>query len=216
MQPAIIFDMDGVLVDSEPFHKYIWNKVFDYQGIPFTNEYYDTLIGTSGVYSWNKIIKDFELKKDIDELMSFHKGLFYQELEKNDIPAVKGVVETLSILKEHQFSLSLGSSSPKKLINIIVDRLDIKSYFDFLVSSEDVENGKPAPDIFLEIANNYKRPSENFIVIEDSKNGIKAAKSAGMKGIGYRNVNSGNQDLSQADLIIESFEELTVQIIKEL
>ncbi len=216
MLPYIIFDMDGVLVDTEPFHKQIWNKVFQELKVEFTDAYYNTLIGTSGIYAWNKIIRDFTIKKSPEVLMEFHKDIFYKELEKNEIPAVKNIIPLLQNLKQKGFSISLGSSSSTKLIDIIVDRLDIRTYFDHLVSSENVEKGKPSPDIFLEVSRRYNMAAENFIVIEDSKNGVKAAKAAQMKCIGYKNVSSGNQDLSQADLIIESFDDLTVQIIKEL
>jgi len=216
MQPIIIFDMDGVLVDSEPFHKYIWGKMFELQGIQFTDAYYNSLIGTSSVYAWNKVIHDFNLIKPQHELMYDHKQLFYKELENYEVNAVPGIIPLLVLLKENKYQLSLGSSSPRKLIHIITERLNIKHYFDYLISSEDVAEGKPAPDIFLEVANNYKKEASDFIVIEDSKNGVRAAKAAGMKCIGYRNINSGNQDLSESNLIIESFSELNVQIIKEL
>lgn len=216
MQPYIIFDMDGVLVDSEPFHKQILNKVFDIMGIHFTNEYYNTLVGSDGNSIWNKINADFKLNGVPEKLLKFHKDFFYKELEHNEMPSVTGVIELLESLKKDQFSLSLGSSSPKKLINIVVDRLAIRTYFDQLVSSEDVNKGKPNPDIFLEVANRYQKPSEDFVVIEDSKNGVIAAKTAGMKCIGYRNLNSGIQDLSQADIIVERFSEINGQLLREL
>ena len=78
-------------------------------------------------------------------------------------------------------------------------------YFDFIVSGEEVTNGKPMPDIFLKAADHFQSSPDNCFVIEDSSNGVTAAKAAGMKCIGFRNVNSGNQDISKADLIINSF-----------
>ena len=216
MQPDIIFDMDGVLVDSEPFHKKIWKEVFNQLDLPFSETYHHTLTGTTGLFAWKKVIEDFQLSDTPERLINFHKEIFYKELENHDLKALPGVISLLKNLRANEFAMSLGSSSPKKLINIVVERLGIQNYFDYLVSGDEVENSKPAPDIFLKIAERYEQPVENFIVIEDSKNGVAAAKNAGMKCVGYVNENSGNQDLSMADLIIESFDELNGQILKTL
>ncbi|NER15526.1 HAD-IA family hydrolase [Leptobacterium flavescens] len=216
MQPYVIFDMDGVLVDSEPFHKQVLARALRELGVELTSEYHNSLIGMAGMPIYKKMISDFELSIHPQELMSFHKGLFYKELENCEVPAVDDVLNLLETLKRENFSLSLGSSSPKKLIDIFVNRLEIGDYFDHLVSSEDVERGKPSPDIFLEIARKYDKNAEEFVVIEDSRNGVIAAKTARMKCIGFKNPNSGNQDLSRADLIIESFSDLSGQRIKDL
>src|SRR5690606_3322721 len=110
----------------------------------------------------------------------------------------------------------LASSSPVKLINIIVDRLEIRHHFDYLVSGEEVERGKPFPDIFLKVAELYNIEPSDSLVIEDSHNGVLAAKAAGMTCIGYKNLNSGNQDLTKADIVIGHFDELSDKVLKEL
>ena len=92
----------------------------------------------------------------------------------------------------------------------------LKKYFKICVSGNEVKNGKPAPDVFLHTANLLKVNPQECLVIEDSTNGVKAAKSAEMRCIGFQNFNSGNQDLSDADMIISTFSELYEKIIKFL
>ena len=133
-----------------------------------------------------------------------------------EIKASEHLETLLADLKKNNFFLSIASSSPKKLIELITERLQIRHYFDILISGEEVENGKPHPDIFLKAASFYQKAPKFFTVIEDSTNGILAAKAAGMKCIAYRNPNSGKQDLSKADLIIDSFSELNIEVISRL
>src|SRR5690606_5174684 len=92
-----------------------------------------------------------------------------------------------------------------KNIDLILQKLDIEKYFDFVVSGEQVVKGKPEPDIFLKVANHYSIHPKDCMVIEDSTNGVLAAKAANMFCVGYYNPSSGNQDLTKADLIIDSF-----------
>jgi len=122
----------------------------------------------------------------------------------------------LNEIKYSELKLALGSSSPKKLINEVISNFDLGNYFKIVRSGENVENGKPAPDLFLKISEELEIKPENILVIEDSHNGVKAAKKAGMNCIGFSNNNSGNQDLSIADLIIEDFSKLTLEQIKNL
>ena len=208
--------MDGVLVDSEPIHMELEQQVFEFLGIDFTEAYHHTLVGMAPKDMWIKIKQDHNVSKEIDVLLQTEKRIKIETIIQRDIKSIDGIDSLLTLFKKSGFSLSVGSSSPKKLIEVFIDKMGIRHYFDYLVSSEDVQYGKPAPDIFLEVAHRYNLSPDNFLVIEDSKNGVKAAKSAGMKCIGFKNQNSGNQDLSEADYVIESFYDLDEQIIKRL
>jgi len=216
MKKHIIFDMDGVLVDSEPLHKEVLENVFNELAIDYTKEYHDTLVGMPSTPKWKKIISDFNLERDISELIELNKSAFYKEIESRDIPVTEGLFSLLDRLDKLNLKKSLASSSPVKLINIIVDRLEIRHHFDYLVSGEEVERGKPFPDIFLKVAELYNIEPSDFLVIEDSHNGVLAAKAAGMTCIGYKNLNSGNQDLTKADIVIDHFDELSDKVLKEL
>jgi len=212
----VIFDMDGVLVDSEPIHLELEKKVFNEVGLNISDTYHYTLVGMSPKQMWQKICSDFVLKNEAEELLEIEKAIKYSEIQKREIYATDGLLELLGKLKISGFKMSVGSSSTKNLINLFTHKIGVRSYFDFLVSSEDVENGKPFPDIFLKVAQMYSTDPSRCVVIEDSSNGVAAAKAAGMKCVGYRNPSSGNQDLSNADLTISNFNELSVDMLTSI
>jgi len=208
--------MDGVLIDSEPAHQQIFKKVFEELSLEFSVAYHHTLVGMAAVPMWEKIRSDFHIQTDARELMNFHKEFMHVEIKELDIQLVSGALELLERLEDMQIKLSLASSSPEKLIYHFVDKFNIRSKFDFLVSGESLTRSKPFPDIFLKVAELYNLQPDRFSVIEDSNNGVRAAKAAQMQCIGYKNPNSGEQDLSLADKIISSFSVLDKQKIKEL
>ena len=211
-----IFDMDGVLIDSEPAHQQIFKKVFEELNLDFSAAYHHTLVGMAAVPMWEKICSDFQIQTDARELMNFHKEFMYVEIKERDIQLVPGVYELLERLQEMQIKMALASSSVEKLIHHFVDKFEIRSKFDFLVSGESLTRSKPFPDIFLKVAELYDLKPDRFVVIEDSNNGVRAANAADMLCIGYTNPNSGQQDLSLADVTISNFSQLDHQKIKDL
>jgi beta-phosphoglucomutase-like phosphatase (HAD superfamily) len=110
----------------------------------------------------------------------------------------------LDYLKAEKIDRCIASSGLMKNVQLILEKLNVEEYFSHLVSGEMVTNGKPSPDIFLQAAGHFSTKSSNCVVIEDSRNGVEAARSANMNCIGYINEGSGNQDLSKADLIVDS------------
>ncbi|UOB18001.1 HAD family hydrolase [Abyssalbus ytuae] len=216
MQNHIIFDMDGVLVDSEPVHMEILNEVLDEMEVTISLEYYHSLVGMGALLIWEKLKGDFNLPGIPEELFASHKKYFNSVIGSKELMPVSGIINLLDNLQKENYAISLGSSSPVKLINHSVNKIGIHHYFDHFVSSEHVKKGKPFPDIFLRVAELYNVSPSQFVVIEDSKNGVLAAKAAGMTCIGLRNPNSGNQDLSKADMVIDHFDELTSEILRGL
>ncbi|TRZ42760.1 HAD family hydrolase [Robertkochia solimangrovi] len=216
MDRYIIFDMDGVLVDSEPFHFKVLKAVMNSLSIEFSKSYHDTLVGTANKPMWEKLIRDFDIPHSLEAMQSGHKDMFYRMLEGELLQPTPGIHDLLQRIRESGYGLSVASSSPKKLISLVMDQLGIGDYFDHLVSGEELERSKPFPDIFLKVASLYAEDTDKFLVIEDSRNGVHAAKAAEMHCIGYYNPNSGNQDLSKADLIIDDFDVLTGARINEI
>lgn len=216
MPENVIFDMDGVLVDSEPLHWELEQILFKELGIKITSEYHDKLVGTSPEKMWETITSDFQLKYSVAELVQKEKQLKLAEMEKREIKTNPGVKDLIKELYDEKVPLSVGSSSPVEIINLFLRKTGLEEYFDYRVSSEEVANGKPAPDIFRKIASAYGKAAEKFVVIEDSQNGVAAAKAAGMSCVGYKSSNSGKQDLSAADLVIKNFGELSSEILLKL
>ena len=148
MPEIIIFDMDGVLVDSEPLHKELEQQLFKELDLQITPAYYNQLVGTSPRQMWERITSDFELQIPVDELLQREKELKLSEIRKLRLQLNKGVEALLKDLKKNEFRLSVGSSSPKKIIELFLEKTGIAHLFDHAVSSEEVTHGKPAPDIF--------------------------------------------------------------------
>ena len=204
----IIFDMDGVLLDSEPMHQEIIYETFQLKGIPFDKAYIQTLTGMSAFPMWEKVKRDAQRSESVEELMQFHRDYFFKRLPEMKVPLVPHVKEVLEKFKNEGKHLSLASSSGRKLIDIFTQQTNIAHYFEVIMSGDDVQYSKPNPEIFLKVAQWYHLPATQFTVIEDSTNGVKAAKSANMQCIALQNPLSGGQDLSQADLLIHSMQEL--------
>ena len=204
----IIFDMDGVLLDSEPMHQEIIYEVFQLKGIPFDKAYIQTLTGMSAFPMWEKVKRDAQRSESVEELIKFHRDYFFKRLPEVKVPLVPHVKDVLEKFKNEGKHLSLASSSGRKLIDIFTQQTNIAHYFEVIMSGDDVKYSKPNPEIFLKVAQWYGLPATQFTVIEDSTNGVKAAKSAGMQCVGFQNPLSGGQDLSQADSVIHSMQEL--------
>ncbi len=214
---CIIFDMDGVLIDSEPLHFEFEREVFQSLGIVVSPEVHETFVGTNSRTMWTIIKKTFKLTQTVSDLIDSERKGFLKFLKsRQSIHSIHGVSDFLEKLRYSGFRLVIASSSPQEQIGFILDSCKINEYFPVRISGDDVNNGKPDPEIFLKAAELTGVKPENCLVIEDSKNGVNAAVQAGMKCIGYKNPGSGNQDLTAADLIIDSFDRLTVTLVEGL
>lgn len=217
MLEAVIFDMDGVIINSEPLHYEANQKLFDKLGFSVPSTEYSNYIGISNEKMWEDLKSKYELNEnlqDLTERQKEHTHKFIQEnMNGNEIPGIKKILEEL---KDMNIKTAVASSSSKDLIETVIKGFDLCEYFDVLVSGEEVKNGKPNPDIFQLASKRLKVNIKNCIVIEDSTNGVKAAKEAGAKCIGFNNPDSPGQSLKKADIIINDFNVLNVELIKGL
>ncbi len=201
----IIFDLDGVLLDSEPLYMAMNQKLFKTLGVNISVEEYHSFVGISATTMWTIIKAKAHLPQSAEELKAVEKELKYKTLNETPLVPTEGVVEFLEKLKAGRYTMAIASSGLRKNIDTILNKLNVKGYFDLIVSGEDVVKGKPEPDIFLKVSNHFGLKPEDCIVIEDSKNGVLAAKAAGMTCLAYFNPHSGNQDLTKADFIFDHF-----------
>lgn len=206
MKKLIIFDMDGVLVDSEKIYMDMNREFFRELGAEISHEEYQAFIGISATRMWTYIKEKTGLLQSVEELKEQEKELKHKTLKEVPLAPTPGLVAFLDHLKQNEHPLAIASSGLRKNIELILEKTGLGNYFDLVVSGEQVTKGKPEPDIFLKVATHFGIAPSNCIVIEDSRNGVLAAKAAGMYCIGYYNPNSGNQDLSKADMVIDSFE----------
>ncbi len=214
MLQTVIFDMDGVIVDTEPVHNYAYYEHFKLLGIEVSAEMYASFTGNSTKNVFEKIKNHFGIEDDIDSLIQKKRSLFNDAFDtKEDLFLLEGVADLIKQLHENGIQLILASSSSKVTINRVFNRFKLHTYFSHIVSGEDFPQSKPNPDIFLEAVRLSQSKRENCIVIEDSTNGIKAAHAAGVFCVGYRSVNSKKQDYSLANLVIDRFEDLDFKTI---
>ena len=217
MIKTVIFDMDGVIVDTEPVHHYAYNQHFKQLNIEVSPEMYASFTGNSTKNIFEKLKAQFKLTEDIQTLVETKRTLFNDAFDnKEDLYLLNGVEDLIIDLHKNGMQLVLASSSAKVTINRIFNRFGLHNYFTHIVSGEDFPKSKPDPAIFIHAAYLSKTPIENCIVIEDSTNGIKAAKSAGIYCIGYDSFHSKMQDYSLADKVISDFNELSFDTIKNI
>lgn len=209
---AVIFDMDGVIADSIIPHLESEQKILQRYGVNLSfKEMLGRYNGTTSKFMFNDWIKRYNLNTTAEKLASEKDKLFFEFL--GNIPAVNGVVELIDSLKKQNIKMAVASSSKKKVVDSILKQIGILSYFDSVVTGDDVINCKPNPEIFLKAAKSIGIDPNDCIVIEDAPFGVQAAKTAGMKCIGYKNPNNPdkNIDLSKADIIISDFSKLSFE-----
>lgn len=217
MIKTVIFDMDGVIVDTEPVHHFAYLQHFEQLKINVPPEMYATFTGNSTKNIYQKIKNIFDLDLDVETMVNQKRDFFNDAFNnKDDLKLLNGVLDLIKDLHQNGMQLILASSSTINTINKIFDRFNLNQYFDFKVSGEDFEFSKPNPAIFLHAASLSKFKKENCIIIEDSSNGVKAAHSADIYCVGYNSVNSKLQDLSLANVVINDFSELNFNMISKI
>jgi len=218
MLEAVIFDMDGVLIDSEPFHLVVNEKIFANLGINLSEDEYHSFIGTTHKDMWSTIKKRYNLPQSVPELVNMQVSGNINYIKNEDIEPLKieGITDLLSKIARYNIKIGIASSSPTEVIELVINELRISGYFSSITGGEEITKGKPAPEIFLKAANRLNTKPPDCLVIEDSKNGVLAAKAAGMKCVGYKNPNSGNQNLEKADLITDNYDSLDVETLRDL
>jgi HAD superfamily hydrolase (TIGR01509 family) len=217
MIKTVIFDMDGVIVDTEPVHHYAYNQHFKQLNIDVSPEMYATFTGNSTKNIFERLKVQFNLSDDVPTLVETKRNLFNEAFDsKEDLYLLDGVEDLIKDLHQKGMQLVLASSSATVTINRIFNRFGLHQYFTHIVSGEDFPKSKPHPAIFQQAAFLAKTPVENCIVIEDSTNGIKAAKAAGIYCIGYDSFHSKMQDYSMADRVISNFDELSFETIQTI
>lgn len=203
---TIIFDMDGVIIDSEPIHMMIERELFNEFGLKVSEKEHQSYVGASSNQLWSAMVKKESLNISPQKLSDLKDKRYLEYLKKvkllNPMAGVKEVIEQLHKAK---MGLAIASSASRIEIEYILKKLELRSYFTCMVSGAELERSKPDPEIFLRVSSLIKTSPEKCCVVEDSRNGVLAAKSAGMKCIGFKNPNSGNQDLSRSDVILDSF-----------
>lgn len=209
MERFILFDMDGVLINTETMCYQVWKDIFAELGVEINMDIYKCCIGTSDDVLmesvWRNCGVDFRGRTD---LMALQEQRKLQQIVAHGVPAIPGTAETLVTLQARGYRMAVASASPAFHIRLCLEKVGLLPYFEVFFSGEEVERTKPAPDVFLAAAAALGADPGDCTVVEDSRNGTLAAQAAGMRCIGFVNPDSGDQDLSAADVLIHRFSEL--------
>jgi beta-phosphoglucomutase family hydrolase len=207
---AIIWDMDGVLVNTGEYHYQAWKKTFAELDIPFSRNQFRAAFGMNNAGILEAICGQ-KLPPDQEQSISEFKEKLFREAVKGKAKLLHGVNNALKSFSEWNLKQAIASSAPPKNIEVLVKELRIGKYFDVIVSGHDIP-GKPDPAVFLKAAQQLNVPPANCVVIEDAVAGVEGAKNAGMRCIAVTTTNTP-EALSKADLIFDTLEDLKQSIL---
>ena len=217
MLKAVIFDMDGVIVNSEPLHHLAYKKMFEEFKLEVSNSLYESFTGQSTHSICKQLCEIFNLN-DAPNLLVQSKRKHFKVIFDNDtsFQMIDGALELIQDYFDNKITLVLASSASMTNIDRIFQKFNLNKYFKSKISGADLKESKPNPEIFVKAAKLTGHSKEECIVIEDSTNGIVAAKSAGIYCVGYNSFNSKNQNYDNANIVITDLNEIKFKKVSEL
>lgn len=215
-QQAVIFDVDGVLVDSYQAHYDSWQLACREHGLEMTQDQFVATFGRTSreiiVELWGDRFSTPQAVAGLDD----SKEAFFRELLRRDFPAMDGAAELIQALHQAGFRLAVGSSGPPDNVKLVLDHLRSRACFDGVVTGTDVKRGKPDPQVFLLAAERIGVAPPQCVVIEDAPAGVAAAHAAGMKCIAIASTGRVRESLAAAEAIVNSLRELNPVRIAQL
>lgn len=219
MEYGFIFDMDGVVIDSNPYHKIAWEKFLNGQGIPFDDQLFDNVLsGRTGPTSLRMIFGD-DLNQEKLDLFLEEVDSNYQTIlrESEDVRPIAGVHAFLNQITGTGLRLALATSAPELNIELGLQKLKLENTFEHIVGKVDVSHGKPHPEVYLRSLELLGMAAENCIVFEDSKAGIQSARSAGIKVVGIASGHSKEELLEEGvSMVVDDFVGMKLEQILSL
>ncbi|MCL2356113.1 MAG: HAD family hydrolase [Defluviitaleaceae bacterium] len=207
MNIAVIFDMDGVLIDSQPLHYELDMRVLKSCGYPAVLETVTPYTGIGNPERWPKYRQNLQLSQEPAELIAMAEEAARNIFTSANLPPIDGVAILINGIKALGIPLGVASSSSRELISLVLQKIGLADKFDFVVSGEDVSEGKPSPEIYLKAAEKAGVAPEFCLAIEDSAAGILAAKNAGIPCIAFKNPSTVGQDFTHATHVISRFDD---------
>ncbi|MEM8530193.1 MAG: HAD-IA family hydrolase [Chloroflexota bacterium] len=209
---AVLWDMDGTLLDSAEYHWFAWHDALAAEGYPITYEQFQATFGQRN----DTILRSYfgpDLSDEEIERIGDNKEEQYREMVRTrGVSLLPGVHTWLTRLRTAGWRQAIATAAPKKNATTIIEVLNIEPYIDALTSAEDVQRGKPDPQVFLLAAERVGVPPSRCIVVEDAPAGLEGARRAGMRTIGVR---SSHTDL-QADIVVDTLDQLEAEAFDRL
>lgn len=211
---AFIFDMDGVIVDTQGMHTTAATKALNEFGVPAVWEEIQQYAGTANGMAYRESARHHHMEIPLQEVASRKNELFNamldEAIESGSLQPIDGIPELLAGLKAKGIPTAIASSSSNAMIRYIVETFRLQDCFSALISARDLPMAKPDPAVYTWTAGYLHVLPKHCVVLEDAHMGVLAAKAAGATCIGFQNPSSGNQDLSQADFIVHKISEIDI------
>ena len=211
---GVIFDLDGVLVDTGWAHRQSWLDLAEKEGFDISDEFFRKTFGMQSSEILAELLGT-DLPEEKVRGMAQWKEARYREIVADKLKPANGVKALLDDLKSQQFLMAVGSSTPQANVEFLIERLGLTDYFDAYVAEEDVTKGKPDPQTFLKAAEKLSLTPACCVVVEDAVQGVQAGKAAGMSVVAVTTTRD-REDLVKADVIIDSLAELKASDFAEL
>jgi len=210
----VVFDMDGVLLDSEPLHHEVLNGVLADEGKSLTFDDYRPYIGTTLEYTWSDIIRRYALRGPLDEYILRYDEHILDAYRRHSV-AVPGARALLDLLRERGVRRAVASSSRTDWVETALTTMNIRGAFELIVTGDMVTQSKPDPEIYLLAAQRLALAPTACLAIEDSPKGVAAAHAAGMTVIGVRTAYTAHLPLDGAAVIVDSLADITPLMMTE-
>lgn len=212
---AVIFDMDGVMIDSEPLWEKTERILLARRSIDYSPDYRDKIVGLNQRDSGRLLVDTFDLDETVEDIINERISILTSIYEK-ELELIPALVPLLGQLAREGYRLAVASSSPLRVVTFVLDMFSLHNHFLTVVSGDSVGNGKPHPDIYLHTAEMLGVVPAECVAIEDSINGLRSAKGAGMYCIAIPDKRLTPDQFESADVILDSLRELTPETIKSL
>lgn len=214
---GIIYDMDDLLVDSHRLHVKSVEAVVKKYGFSINDVpqwLWEESMGKRLIDFLRDLIKVLDLNESVETLNHRRSEVFLRLVEK-ELQPLPGALESLQLLSSNNFRIGLASSGTKKYLDMVMDKFNIRKYFRVVVSGDGVEWGKPHPEVYLTASRKLGLKPRECLVFEDATHGITSAKEAGCKTIGVKNPNTPAQDLSEAEIVLNSLKDFTIDMVSK-
>ena len=215
MKAGVIFDWDGVIIDSSDFHEKSWERLASEEKLMLPPGHFKKGFGMKNEVIIPSILKWSSNRSEISRLADRKEILYREMIAEKGLEPLPGVVELLSVLRDLNIPCAVGSSTPRLNLEAAMNHLNLESYFGAIVSGDDVMEGKPNPKVFILAAQSIGCKPEHCIVIEDAPVGIAAAHYGCMKVVGVATTHP-SYALKEADIVVPSLKELNFVKFKEL
>lgn len=215
---AVIYDVDGTMVDSEPLHVEAWDKALRQHGheiLDLSEDFQATMAGKKSIVIAEGMVKELHLSISAQEFLNLKAKLFL-ELVRTDLKSMPGAVESVYRIAGDGYELAIGTSLDRNYIDLVLTKLGLTDSFRVIVTGDQIKNGKPHPETYLSVAQQLGRQPSECIVLEDAKSGIQSAKAARMLCIAIENPNALPQDTAEAEAVVQSLNEVTKELVSSL